>query len=194
MCGGLVISTCKTPAQQLAYHAYRLIGYLLLGSIAGIFGASIRNAPFFAHISQTLFILIGIGMIIMGINLLYRPTASLHIPFFDLLFKRLFSVAISFKKESVAYAGLVGLATAFLPCGWLFMFILTAVSTGTVLKSMGVMTLFWLGSLPALLIVPTLIQKCLGATKKIATRLPGILMISIGLYTIFSRYVFLIRT
>ena len=46
-----------------------------------------------------------------------------------------------------------GLLTAFLPCGWLYLFALKAAGTGSPLQGALFMIAFWLGSVPALVLV-----------------------------------------
>ncbi len=49
------------------------------------------------------------------------------------------------------YRGLLlGLATALLPCGWLYSFVLVAAATGHPVWGMCSMAVFWLGTVPAL--------------------------------------------
>ncbi len=44
----------------------------------------------------------------------------------------------------------IGAITTWLPCGWLYLFVLVAAATAGVLPAMAVMFAFWLGTLPAL--------------------------------------------
>ena len=51
-----------------------------------------------------------------------------------------------------------GLLTAFLPCGWLYLFALKAAETGSPLRGALFMIAFWLGSVPALVLVGAGVQ------------------------------------
>ena len=46
----------------------------------------------------------------------------------------------------------IGLLTAFLPCGWLYLFAAYAAGTGSPARGAMVMAAFWLGGVPALLL------------------------------------------
>lgn len=187
MCGGLVVATCKSTKQYLAYHLYRLLGYVCLGFLAGLFGQSLKGILASAYLIFGLKIAMGVSMVLMGLFLLLKPYHSLHIPFANGVVNKLFKVAELFEKDSVSYAGLVGFATAFLPCGWLYLYLITALSTGTIIKSVTVMAIFWLGTIPALTIFPKLIQKSFLLTKRFAAFLPGLLMVIVGIYSLISR-------
>jgi sulfite exporter TauE/SafE len=67
-------------------------------------------------------------------------------------------------------AGLTGLFTTLLPCGWLYVFVATAGGTGSVRAALTTMAVFWLGSVPALLAVGLGAQRVLAPFRK---RLPA---------------------
>lgn len=50
-------------------------------------------------------------------------------------------------------AGLTGLFTTLLPCGWLYVFVASAGGTGSVRSAVWTMLVFWVGTVPALLAV-----------------------------------------
>ena len=52
----------------------------------------------------------------------------------------------------------IGLLTAFLPCGWLYLFALKAAGTGSPFEGALFMIAFWLGSVPALVLVGVGVQ------------------------------------
>lgn len=81
----------------------------------------------------------------------------------------------------------VGGLTTLLPCGWLYVFLLVAAGTGTVVSAVAVMFAFWLGSLPALTAL------ALGAFRlapRVRPALPALgclLLLGTGLYTATGR-------
>jgi hypothetical protein len=66
-------------------------------------------------------------------------------------------------------AGLTGLVTTLLPCGWLYVFVTTAAASGHVLSGVAIMTAFWLGTLPMMMAVGAGAQRVFG---RFARRLP----------------------
>lgn len=83
---------------------------------------------------------------------------------------------------------LIGLLTVFLPCGWLYTYVLAAVASKSAFAGALIMLLFFLGGLPALLAMPWMIKKTIERStlrqKKIAS---GILILA-GIYNIISFY------
>ena len=58
-------------------------------------------------------------------------------------------------------AGTVGLLSVFLPCGWLYGFAVVTAATQTLWGGVWVMTVFWLGTLPALSFAPIALRRLL---------------------------------
>jgi sulfite exporter TauE/SafE len=81
-------------------------------------------------------------------------------------------VLIRVRDQSVGTRALVtGLATTLLPCGWLYVFVATAGGTGKVSDGIMVMTIFWLGTVPALVAVGIGAQRVFGPLRR---RLPAL--------------------
>jgi sulfite exporter TauE/SafE len=77
-----------------------------------------------------------------------------------------------------------GLLTAFLPCGWLYLFALKAAETGSPLRGALFMIAFWAGSVPALVLVGVGVQtlaRLLGRRLPLATAL---VIVTLGVFTI----------
>ncbi|MBX3420737.1 MAG: sulfite exporter TauE/SafE family protein [Pirellulaceae bacterium] len=78
----------------------------------------------------------------------------------------------------------VGLLTALLPCGWLYLFALLAASTGSWWLAAVVMSAFWLGSVPALVGLIAGSRLLVGPIRPVMPVLTGVLMIVAGAYTV----------
>jgi sulfite exporter TauE/SafE len=85
----------------------------------------------------------------------------------------------------MAYFG--GLLTTWLPCGWLYLFVLVAAGTGGVVSALVVMAAFWVGTLPAL---TALVVGARSLSPRLRFALPflaSLLLILTGLYTATGR-------
>jgi sulfite exporter TauE/SafE len=81
----------------------------------------------------------------------------------------------------------IGLLTALLPCGWLYLFALLAAGTGGALSGAILMAAFWLGSVPALV---SLVAGSRLLTKPLRRAVPlaaSLLLIAAGGYTAAGR-------
>ena len=90
------------------------------------------------------------------------------------------------KSETNWYlrAFLLGLLSAFLPCGWLYSFVVVASSSGSAINGAIFMAVFWIGTVPALFGVGLLtgwFSKYFGGTQP---QVIGILLIVAGLLSI----------
>ena len=81
----------------------------------------------------------------------------------------------------------IGLLTTLLPCGWLYSFAITAAGTGSAWKGMLAMTAFWLGTLPALVLVGAGVKRILGPMGRRLPALTCVALVAAGLYTLLGR-------
>lgn len=146
MCGGLglVASQGGRPLLQTIYHAARLSMYVLLGAVAGLFGHGIDTVG-------ALFDLERAAAIVMGLTLVV--TLALQLGTSGRLGALVGQCVRKILPPNLApwsRAGALGVATALIPCGWLYAFVAAAAATGAPLTGASVMAAFWLGSVPAL--------------------------------------------
>lgn len=151
--GGLVLSVSATFAKegdrvkpQLFFHIGRLVSFFVLGGVIGAIGSN------FALSTGATFImsfLIGLVMLILGINLLdVFPWAKRLQPAMP---KFLSKYAFGVKRFNHTLTPiLIGLATFFLPCGFTQSMQLYTLSTGSFLTGGLTMLTFALGTLPVL--------------------------------------------
>jgi sulfite exporter TauE/SafE len=79
---------------------------------------------------------------------------------------------------------ILGSFSAFLPCGWLYSFVLGALATQSPIKGAAFLGLFWLGTVPALVLAPSLIRKVLAPISQKAPKISGAVLIAAGLITV----------
>lgn len=193
MCGAFValaVGESRGWRAAAAYHGGRLVSYILLGAIAGAAGTLMNVAGAMAGIRPIAAIFAGATMVVFGVICLLRiwgvRIAHMRLP---ASWSRIVS-QISMKamnRPLVVRAGMIGLATTLLPCGWLYAFAVTAAGTASPLQGAVVMAFFWLGTVPALVIVGTGIRGLLGPIGKRAPALTSLLLVIVGLYTLVGR-------
>lgn len=154
--GGLVLSMSATFAKegdkirpQILFHLGRIIAFFILGGVIGVIGSA-----FTLNTSATfiLNLLIGLVMLVLGINLLdtfhFAKRLQLTTPKF--ISRHALGVA---KMNHTITPALVGIATFFLPCGFTQSMQIVALSTGSFISGALTMFSFALGTLPVLAIL-----------------------------------------
>ncbi len=154
--GGLVLSMSATFAKegdkvrpQLFFHGGRIVSFFIFGGVIGSIGSAFTLS---ASVSFTLSIIIGIVMLILGINLLgvlnwakrLQPSMPKYVS------KHALGVL---KFNHTLTPILVGIVTFFLPCGFTQSMQLYTLTTGSFLKGGLTMLAFALGTLPILALV-----------------------------------------
>ncbi len=154
--GGLVLSMSATFAKegdatkpQILFHVGRIISFFILGGLIGAIGSA------FTLNTQATFILdliIGIVMLILGLNLLdiFHWSKKLQPAMPKFLSRRALGVS---KLNHRLTPFLVGIATFFLPCGFTQAMQVYTLSTGNFMKGGLTMLAFALGTLPVLALV-----------------------------------------
>jgi len=90
-------------------------------------------------------------------------------------------------KPPMVRAGVVGLLSGLLPCGWLWAFLVTAAGTGSALGGAAVMCAFWIGTVPALVAVGLGAQLISAPLRRHIPTVTALLLIAIGTFAIVSR-------
>lgn len=154
--GGLVLSMSATFAKegdkirpQVLFHVGRIISFFVLGGVIGAIGSA------FTLNTSTTFILnvvIGIVMLILGINLLdvFHWAKRLQPTMPRFIAKHAHGVSAI---NHTLTPFLVGIATFFLPCGFTQSMQLYTLSTGSFLSGGLMMLSFALGTLPVLALI-----------------------------------------
>lgn len=154
--GGLVLSMSATFAKegdkirpQLMFHGGRIVAFFILGGVIGAIGSA-----FTLNTSATfiLSLIIGIVMLILGINLLdtFHWAKKLQPSMPKFIAKHAHGVS---KFNHTLTPLLVGVATFFLPCGFTQSMQLYTLTTGNFLTGGLTMLSFALGTLPVLALI-----------------------------------------
>lgn len=154
--GGLVLSMSATFAKggdrvrpQVWFHTSRLIAFFVLGGVIGALGAAFTLNT---TATVTLSVLIGLVMLVLGLNLLgiFAWTKRLQPVMPKFLSRRAWSTT---KATHTFTPLLVGIATFFLPCGFTQSMQLYTLTTGNFLVGGLTMLAFALGTLPVLALI-----------------------------------------
>jgi sulfite exporter TauE/SafE len=174
-----------------AYSGGRLFTYAVFGVAAGAVGAALDVAGSLAGFQRVAAIAAGVTMIlwgalallqVRGVRIFKHRNDSGRLA---TLLRRGFSLVSD--KPPVVRAGVIGLLSGLLPCGWLWAFVVTAAGTGSALEGAAVMTAFWAGTLPALLAVGLGAQLLSAPLRRHVPAVTAILLVCLGLYAILGR-------
>lgn len=192
MCGGLVVASCESRSDHLKYHLGRLVGYFGLGILAGWLGQELLKkiqAPLFwisTFFITSIFIWMGIRILRASFST-QTSTArlSFHLWMPSARFMRFMQSA---SRQSAATLGLL---TAFLPCGWLHLYVVAAVLSQSRMTGALILFAFWLGTVPALLVSSGIVRSGLlqslsrnTSRRAVGLRLAGFLFIAAGILNV----------
>jgi sulfite exporter TauE/SafE len=180
----------RAAAIQSAYHVGRLISYTLLGAAAGAAGSLLNLGGALAGIRTLALAFSGAAIATFGTVSLLRASGvnigRLHLPpAWTRRVSRLSATAMS--RPPIVRAGVIGLLTTLLPCGWLYAFAVTAAGTGNALTGAATMAAFWAGTLPALAAVGVGARKLAGPLAKRLPVVTAIVMVVVGGWMFLGR-------
>lgn len=194
MCGGFVCFVAGRAGERrmlalLAYHLGRFVSYVGLGALAGVLGAGLDRAGEWRGVSHAAALGAGLVMLAWGGAALARalgarlpaPRLGSHRPIAAVM-RRLAGLGPGPRALAI------GLLTTLLPCGWLWLFVATAAGTGSPWASMGIMAMFWAGTLPMMLGLGVLAH---GALAPLTRRLPVVsatILMVLGLLTLAGKF------
>ena len=201
MCGGIVIAYSSTKIdngwsktrQAISHVLYsfgRITTYVILGFIFGFVGGVVT---FDNTTSGILLLTTGILMILVGLSLsgkLKFLTSLEHSVSKSKLYQQTFRSLIG--SDTLTSFYLLGMLNGLLPCGFVYVFAITAASTGSPFWGAFVMLIFGLSTLPAMFSLGFFV----GIFKQIALRnlfvnIASILVIVFGIYIMYSGYEYL---
>lgn len=195
MCGPFAIWAThggSVRTSVAAYHVGRLTTYLSAGLMAGVFGSMVQVGgeiagyqSLAAKIAGGLLIFFGIAKLLMLIPMFRGDVAAAKPSAVASLLQKLKPIIAGRGPLARAYFG--GLLTTWLPCGWLYLFVLIAAGTGQVAHALAVMGAFWLGTLPALTAVALGARQLIPRFQSSLPIIAGVLLIVTGLYTATGR-------
>lgn len=195
MCGPFATlvsdSSAATGARtrlQLAYQGGRLLSYTALGAVAGGAGKALDLAGAAAGLGELAAVGAGVLLLVWGMSAMLETQGirwlNLHRALPPFLVRFLASLR---QRPSTGRAVALGLATALLPCGWLYAFALAAAGTASPLQGALVMLALWVGNAPMLLGIGLVFGGALQKARRHVPILSAALIFCIGLGTIVTR-------
>ncbi len=183
MCGPLVSATTSNKFQSGFYQVGRLFGYLIVGTLVGLFG-KVFLFRYSKDLNLFFSILIAFFFIFAGLKIFVNRPLNFQMPKF---IQKIWG-KIQISKPSLGRAGVTGLFSIFLPCGFLYTVIFAIVSFQNLGLGLAAIFAFWLGTVPAMMSAPWFIHKLLMPLTVRKPQFTGILLMAFGLLTIVWRY------
>ncbi|MBC3847185.1 sulfite exporter TauE/SafE family protein [Winogradskyella echinorum] len=152
MCGPIAFmlpvdrsNSFKKVSQIGIYHFGRLLAYSLIGLVFGLVGKSL----YIFGIQQQLSIAIGIIMIVL-VLIPYKTLGKYNLskPLNKLISKVKSNLGKALKKKTADTFLTIGFLNGFLPCGLVYMAVLGAIATGSLVEGSLYMVLFGMGTIP----------------------------------------------
>lgn len=201
MCGALVAfavggteahSLAARVVLQVTYHGGRLVTYGLMGALCGLLGAALDLGGSMVGLHRAAAVLAGATMIGFGIItvLQYRGWRfpGTRVPT-SLKWLLASGQRLAIGLQPLPRALIIGLLTAFLPCGWLWAFAVIAAGTGSAFWGAAVLVAFWAGTVPILACVGAAVQTLTGSLGRRLPLVTAVLLMALGLGTIAERLV-----
>lgn len=164
MCGPFVLLLTGKPGETdrgvssklTAYHLGRLTTYVLLGTLAGALGQALNSTVWLVESQRGAAYLAAATMFLSAVVLLLRQAGMpiQHLPIPQHWVKGIYA-GFRWAKAwpEVIRSWWIGLLTTWIPCGWLYAFVIVAAGSGDVVSGMVIMLAFWLGTLPLLSLI-----------------------------------------
>lgn len=184
--GGLVLSLSATVSQDkisdvkamMLFHGGRLVSFAVLGGVLGVIGSAIGISFTFTAI---LGIIASVIMILLGLNLVgVFEKNVIALP------SGIFSFFRKVEHKTMA-PFLVGVGTFFLPCGFTQAMQVAALSSGSFLSGLMIMTAFALGTLPMLALLSFGSASFAGSKyAPLFFKSVGVLVIGLGVFALLA--------
>ncbi len=189
MCGAFA-STCASKNSSLVfYHMGRIISYTTLGFIAGLAGSTFTQFFQDPLIQLIPSFILGLGFIIFGLRAFRSGKLQLRGPlFFQKSVNKVYSLFFK-TKNLLLRSFLIGISSSLLPCGLLYGVLIALTTFQNPTTGAIGMASFCLGTIPALLVAPSIIVKILQPIKKRWPQIVATATTSLGLFIITYRLV-----
>ena len=189
MFGPLVISVAPTKKTNALYQLGRLFGYLALCFAVSLIGRSALET-ISPQLHLWFSILIGALFLVVGVALITGKAFHTWSPKWGAkAFQKSTQFFLKPTMNPNGRAFGVGLSSIFLPCALLYGVVFSLIASHGLYWAVLSITMFWIGTLPAMLLAPVTLKKILRPLIEKAPRLAGTLCIMAGLFTLYYRFV-----
>jgi uncharacterized protein len=179
MCGPIAITVNNSGGYMSLYHFGRLLSYLALGALAGLLGE--------AFLSNNYGVVTTVSVILISAFFIYTGYRLIRGKPLDIIPSRFITAMLSQPARWSLTQGralrslTIGIVNGFLPCGWVYIFVIGAVAVKNPLYGAGILLIFWLGTVPILSALPFVYKKTVGRGSRRLTMAAGIVLILVGL-------------
>lgn len=187
MCGGLALVGGKTKTESWTYNMGRLAGYLSLALVFALLGAIFTDPLIKRIFTLTAGLIAGIFLILMGVQSIKGREPKIRIPVFEKIYQFLFrrSLGLSFGRSF----GL-GYSSILLPCAISNGFILAALSLSEgKLWALALVIFFWAGTLPAMVMGPSLANQVAQKYGRKARVFLGVMFLIGGFASLAAKFI-----
>ncbi len=185
MCGGLMLTATGTRLRaQFIYHGFRLLGYLGVGAFAGLVGEHLFTDWQWLPLQVFFASLMLMVLLVAAMNFLFQWKLPARFSQFGIGL----GYRVGKSDDSWLRPALIGFFTVFLPCGWLYSFVLLSLATHSLVGGALTLTVFWLGTLPAMLGSRILLQGLFSRFGVRGTRVVSVLMILAALTSMIGHF------
>jgi uncharacterized protein len=183
MCGPIALSlplrgesTLQKIWGSILWSMGRIVTYSLMGALFGLVGSGFKMIGF----QQVISIAMGVLMIasVFLPSLFRKYTFGRLLPIFNPVRK---GIQRLFREKNNKALFLIGIFNGLLPCGLLYVAIAGAIGTSDMLKSIGYMALFGLGTLPLLLVISLLGDVISQTIRKQINKVAPVVVVIIGM-------------
>ena len=176
-----------------AYHFGRLATYLLMGMLVAAFTFTFQLAA--GDFAQSHWIGWGVGMIliVMGMVRLFESIGNATKPVTHSAWVLNWTRSIVGLRKRYASGPawlssfLWGFSSTFLPCGWLYIFVLASAAAPSPIMTVAMMVAFWVGTLPLLTAAAWSWSMVGPRWRFLIQPLAAICIIAFGFYTLMHR-------
>lgn len=191
MCGGLITAVSMSRpgiwwSGLLIYQLGRVTTYALLGMLIGFGGVALDSLE--GNLLQRgLTIFAGSLMVIFALNLAgWLPDPLQRFTAWTSRKNGLGKLARRASEHARAGSWYtLGLANGLLPCGLVYAALSLALTAGDPRTASLMMFVFGLGTIPAMMLVPSVLQRMTPALRTSSIRIAAILIIGMGIFTMF---------
>ncbi len=176
-----------------AYHLGRLATYLFLGSLVAVFTLTFQLAV--GDFARSHWIGWGVGMIliVMGMMRLFESIGNATTPVTHSAWVLNWTRSIVALRKRYASGPawlssfLWGFSSTFLPCGWLYVFVLASAAAPSSTMTIAMMVAFWVGTLPLLTAAAWSWSMAGPRWRFLVQPLAAACIIAFGFYTLLHR-------
>ena len=187
MCGPLAILLKKNKGNIHLYNIGRLITYVLLGFTAGLLGDSFLNSHY-KTLSLIASVLLSTVLIYLGISLFRNKGATIRLPgIYSLFFNG--PLGWTLKLNRYLRSLLIGIINGFLPCGWLYIFLIAALSLKSSYQGAVLLFFFWLGTVPSLTFLSYFSARVFKILPINTVRVAGVILLFVGLFNLIINFI-----